>query len=164
MNEPLWPYAGPGHWNDPDMLEVGNPGLTEVQSRSHFSLWAMMAAPLIAGNDLVNMAPEIRNILLNKEVIAVNQDRLGAQGRRVWRDGEREIWVKALSGGRRAVLLFNRGDQPRQIAFDWEQLGYPAKLRAKMRDVWAGRDLPTRAGSYSATVAPHAVQMMVLQP
>ena len=164
MNEPLWPYAGPGHWNDPDMLEVGNGGLSDAQYRSHFSLWAMMAAPLIAGNDLADMDAETRAILLNKEVIAVNQDRLGVQGRRVWKEGDREVWVKPLSGGRRAVLLFNRGKQPVEIGFDWEKLGYPAKLKARMRDLWAHNDLASRAGSYSATVQPHAVHMVLVQP
>ena len=164
MNEPLWPYAGPGHWNDPDMLEVGNGGLSDAEYRSHFSLWAMMAAPLIAGNDLANMDAQTRAILLNKEVIAVNQDRLGVQGRRVWKEGDREVWVKPLSGGRRAVLLFNRGKQPAEIGFDWEKLGYPAKLKARMRDLWALKELAPRAGSYSATVQPHAVQMVLVQP
>ena len=164
MNEPLWPYAGPGHWNDPDMLEVGNGGLTDAQYRSHFSLWAMMAAPLIAGNDISNMDEATRKILLNKEVIAVNQDRLGVQGRRVWKEGDREVWVKLLSGGRRAVMLFNRGKAPASIGFEWEQLGYPAKLKAKMRDVWAHKDLPVRTARYSAEVQPHAVHMVVLEP
>jgi alpha-galactosidase len=164
MNEPLWPHAGPGHWNDPDMLEVGNPGLTQTQSRSHFSLWAMMAAPLIAGNDVANMTAEIREILLNKEVIAIDQDRLGVQGRRVWRDGDREVWVKPLAGGGRAVLLFNRGADAADIAFSWEQLGYPAHLKAKLRDVWAHRDLPRRSGTYRATVEPYGVVMLRVEP
>lgn len=164
MNEPLWPYAGPGHWNDPDMLEVGNGGLTDAEYRSHFSLWAMMAAPLIAGNDIANMDSATKAILLNREVIAVDQDRLGIQGRRVWKDGDREVWVKTLSQGRRAVLLFNRGQQPAEIGYDWEQLGYPAKLKARVRDLWAHRDAGTRSGSHSAIVQPHDVQMFVLQP
>jgi alpha-galactosidase len=146
------------------MLEVGNGGLTDAQYRSHFSLWAMMAAPLIAGNDISNMDEATRKILLNKEVIAVNQDRLGVQGRRVWKEGDREVWVKPLSGGRRAVMLFNRGAAPTTIGFQWEQLGYPAKLKAKMRDVWAHKDLPTRATRYVAEVQPHAVHMVVLEP
>lgn len=86
-NEPLYSRAGPGHWNDPDMLEVGNGGLTTTENRTHFSLWAIMAAPLIAGNDLRNMPPDVKEILTNKEVIAVDQDALGRQGRRVWKDG-----------------------------------------------------------------------------
>lgn len=164
MNEPLWPHAGPGHWNDPDMLEVGNPGLDAVQSRSHFSLWAMMAAPLIAGHDVAKMTPEIRNILLNEEVIAVDQDRLGVQGHRVWRDGDREVWVKPLADGGRAALLFNRGAAPAEIAVTWEQLGYPAHLTARLRDLWAHRDLAPRSGSYRATVEAHGVVMLRVQP
>jgi len=164
QNEPLWPHAGPGHWNDPDMLEVGNGGMTTTEYRSHFSLWAMMAAPLIAGNDIANMDEATKAILLNKEVIAVDQDRLGVQGRRVWKQGDHEVWVKPLAGGDRAVLLFNRGSTPAQITASWEQLGYPAKLKAKLRDLWAHRDLGTRAGSYSATVEPHGVVMVRVQP
>jgi alpha-galactosidase len=162
MNEPLWPYAGPGHWNDPDMLEVGNGGLTATQYRSHFSLWAMMAAPLIAGNDIANMDEATRDILLNKEVIAVDQDALGIQGRRVWKDGDKEVWVKPLSGGRRAVLLFNRGTAPVEIGFSWEQLGWPGHVRAKIRDLWAHKDLKPATGRHRATVEPHGVVMLTL--
>ena len=164
MNEPLWPHAGPGHWNDPDMLEVGNGGLTDAEYRSHFSLWAMMAAPLIAGNDVTAMDAATREILLNREVIAVDQDRLGVQGRRVWQDRGREVWVKPLAGGARAVLLLNRGEQPIEFAATWEQLGLPARLGAKVRDLWAHRDLGTRRGTLSATVAPHGVAMFRVQP
>src|SRR5207249_6399831 len=102
-------YAGPGHWNDPDMLEVGNGGMSTTEYRSHFSLWATLAAPLIAGNDLRNMRPEIHDILTNKEVIAVDQDPLGREGRRVWKNGDLEIWAKQLRDGSRAVVLLNRG-------------------------------------------------------
>ncbi|HEV2867224.1 MAG TPA: alpha-galactosidase, partial [Allosphingosinicella sp.] len=111
-NEPLWPFASPGHWNDPDMLEVGNGGMSESEYRAHFSLWAIMAAPLIAGNDVANMDAATRAILLNREVIAVDQDPLGVQGRRVRDDGEQELWVKPLAGGARAVLFLNRGTAP----------------------------------------------------
>jgi alpha-galactosidase len=98
-NEPLWPFAGPGHWNDADMLEVGNGGMTPVEYRSHFSLWAMMASPLMAGNDIAHMDDATKLILLNKEVIAIDQDKLGVQGHRVVKDGDKEVWVKPLSGG-----------------------------------------------------------------
>lgn len=103
-------------------------------------------------------------ILINREVIAVDQDELGVQGRRVWRDGDREVWVKPLSGGGRAVLLFNRGEQRTDIAFNWDQLNYPRELRANVRDLWAHRDLGRRAGSMSATVEPHGVAMFRIQP
>ncbi|HXG81290.1 MAG TPA: glycoside hydrolase family 27 protein [Sphingomicrobium sp.] len=164
MNEPLWPYAGPGHWNDPDMLEVGNGGMTATEYRSHFSLWAIMAAPLIAGNDIAAMDETTRSILTNKEVIAVDQDPLGVQGRRVWKDGDREVWVKPLAGGGRAVLLFNRGDAPAEIGFDWSQLNYPSKLQAEVRDLWQHRGLGRRSGSFIATVEPHGVVMLKVQP
>ena len=124
----------------------------------------MMAAPLIAGNDIANMDETTRSILLNKEVIAVDQDRLGIQGRRVSKTGDQEVWVKPLSGGARAVLLFNRGKDPVDFGFTWDQLEYPAKLRARVRDLWAHRDVGTRAGFFTATVVPHGVVMLKVQP
>jgi alpha-galactosidase len=163
-NEPLWQYAGPGHWNDPDMLEVGNGGMSATEYRSHFSLWAMMAAPLMAGNDIAHMDESTRSILLNKEVIAVDQDKLGVQGRRVSKTGDQEVWVKPLSGGARAVLLFNRGKSPADVDVTWEQLGFPAKQRAKVRDLWAHRDVGKRSRSFTATVEPHGVVMLTVQP
>jgi alpha-galactosidase len=164
LNEPLWPFAGPGHWNDADMLEVGNGGMTSTEYRSHFSLWAMMASPLMAGNDVANMDEATRAILLNREVIAVDQDLLGQQGRRVWKDGDREVWVKPLAGGARALLLFNRGDKPAPIRATAEQVGYPPTLRAKVRDLWAHRDLKRWSGSFEAAVEPHGVVMLRLEP
>ncbi|MEI5689006.1 glycoside hydrolase family 27 protein [Sphingomonas kyungheensis] len=163
MNEPLWPYAGPGHWNDPDMLEVGNGGMTDTEYRSHFSLWAIMAAPLIAGNDIVGMTNATRAILLNTDVIAVDQDRLGIQGHRVWKDGDREIWSKPLSDGGRALLLFNRGDTPAAIAADWTMLGLPRQVRMEVRDLWAHKSLGKRSGRFEASVAPHGVVMVRLK-
>jgi alpha-galactosidase len=159
LNEPLWPFAGPGHWNDPDMLEVGNGGMTPVEYRSHFSLWAMMAAPLIAGNDIAHMDDTTKSILENKEVIAVDQDPLGVQGHRVWKDGDREVWVKPLAGGAKAVLLFNRGEAPAAITATTDQLGWPAGIRAKVRDLWAHKDAGRWTNAISATVVPHGVAM-----
>jgi len=164
MNEPLWPYAGPGHWNDPDMLEVGNGGLTDTEYRAHFSLWAMMAAPLIAGNDVATMNQATRDILLNREVIAVDQDRLGQQGHRVARDGTREVWVKQMADGGRTLLLWNRGETPARITADWTSLGLPANVRLKARDLWAHKDLGRMSRRYSAEVAPHGVAMVRLNP
>ncbi|WP_454759861.1 alpha-galactosidase [Caulobacter segnis] len=164
LNEPLYPFAGPGHWNDPDMLEVGNGGLTTTEYRSHFSLWALMAAPLIAGNDVANMDKDTRDILLNKEVIAVNQDRLGAQGRRVRDDGDLEVWSKPLADGSRAVILFNRGEAAKPIAVDWTELGYPATLKAQVRDLWAGKDLGAMKGRFVATAPSHGVVMVRITP
>ena len=163
LNEPLWPFAGPGPWNDPDMLEVGNGGMTPDEYRSHFSLWAMMAAPLIAGNDIAQMDETTRSILENKEVIAVDQDPLGIQGHRVWKDGDREVWVKPLSGGEKAVLLFNRGEAPASITATSDQLGWPAGVRARVRDLWAHQHSGRWNGSISATVAPHGVAMFRIE-
>jgi alpha-galactosidase len=163
-NEPLWPFAGRGHWNDADMLEVGNGGMTNAEYRAHFSLWAMMAAPLIAGNDPANMDEVTRAILTNGDVIAVDQDRLGVQGRRVWRDAGRELWVKPLAGGARALLFLNRGAAPAAFEANWEQLGWPERLRVRVRDLWLHRDLPAARGRIGATVNPHDVVMLRLQP
>ena len=164
MSEPLWQHAGPGHWNDPDMLEVGNGGMTTAEYRSHFSLWAMMAAPLMAGNDVANMDEATRSILLNKEVIAIDQDKMGVQGRRVAKEGDREIWVKPLADGGRALLLFNRGEQPERIRATAEHLGVPAGFRGKVRDLWAHKDVGRWSGTIGATVEPHGVAMYRIQP
>jgi alpha-galactosidase len=157
-------YAGPGHWNDPDMLEVGNGGMTTTEYRAHFSLWAMLAAPLIAGNDLRNMTPETHDILTNKEVIAVDQDPLGREGRRVWKDGDLEVWSKEMQDGSRAVALLNRGPSLRDITVKWEQIGYPAHLSAAVRDLWAHKDLGKFTGKFSAPVGSHALVMLRVSP
>jgi alpha-galactosidase len=165
LNEPLWPYATPGHWNDPDMLEVGNGGMTQEEYKSHFSLWAMMAAPLIAGNDIPHMTPEIRSILLNKEIIALDQDPLGHQGHRVHKDGDLEVWARELAGGNRAVLLLNRGAAPADISFDWAELGYPAMLTATVHDMWKGADITKTSGAYTARQIPsHGVVVLSIKP
>jgi alpha-galactosidase len=157
-------YAGPGHWNDPDMLEVGNGGMTIAEYRSHFSFWCLLASPLFAGNDLRSMTAEIKEILTNKEVIAVNQDALGMQGRRVKKVGDSEIWAKQLKGGSRAVLLFNRSGADTDISVSWEDLGYPAHLSASVRDLWQKKDLMKSVGSFSAKVASHGVVMIKVTP
>ena len=157
-------YAGPGHWNDPDMLEVGNGGMTVTEYRAHFSLWAMLAAPLIAGNDLRDMKPEIRDILTQKEVIAVDQDGAGKEGRRVWKDGNLEVWSKPLQDGSRAVVLFNRGTEDKKISVEWQDLGYPSHLSAKVRDLWQSKDLGDYKGTFSASVGPHSVVMVTIRP
>ena len=163
-NEPLYSAAGPGHWNDPDMLEVGNGGMTTTEYRTHFSLWAIMAAPLIAGNDVRSMTPEIHDILTNKEVIAIDQDPLGRQGRRVWKDGDLEVWGRQLKDGDRAVILLNRGSAEKEITVNWEQVGYPAHLSAGVRDLWARKELGRFTGKFSATVASHGVVMVTVRP
>jgi alpha-galactosidase len=164
LNEPLWPFAGPGHWNDPDMLEVGNGGMTDAEYRSHFSLWALMAAPLMAGNDIAAMTPATRDILLNREVIAIDQDPAGIQGHRVRDDGDREVWVKPLADGGRAVVLFNRGEAPATIEARWPELGYPTGYRAAVRDLWGHRDLAPSRDRVAATVPAHGVVMLRVGP
>ena len=164
LQDGLESYAGPGHWNDPDMLEVGNGGMTITEYRSHFSLWAILAAPLMAGNDLRSMTPEVKEILTNREVIAVDQDPLGAQGRRVKRDGDREVWSKQLADGGRAVVLFNRGAKTEQISVTWTEIGYPSHLSASVRDLWAAKDLGKLTDKFSAEVPSHGVVMVTIKP
>jgi alpha-galactosidase len=155
--EPLHHYAGPGHWNDPDMLEVGNGGMSETEYRSHFSLWAELAAPLIAGNDIANMPPAIKAILTNKEVIAIDQDPAGIQGHRVLKGDGWEIWSKTLADGGQAILLLNRGDKSRNVAAKWSELGLYSSPKS-VRDLWKGKDLPA-GEEVSATLESHAVAM-----
>jgi alpha-galactosidase len=164
LQDGLQSYAGPGHWNDPDMLEVGNGGMTTDEYRAHFSLWAILAAPLLAGNDLRDMKPEIRDILTNQEVIAVNQDPLGRQGRRVRKDGDLEVWAKQMRDGSRSVVLLNRDVSEKEITVSWEDIGYPSHLSASVRDLWRAKDLGQRKEKFSASVAPHSVVMVHVAP
>lgn len=151
-------YAGPGHWNDPDMLEVGNGGMTEDEYRTHMTLWAILAAPLLAGNDLSEMTPETLALLTNKEVIAVDQDRLGREGDRVWAEGPSEIWAKPLSGGAKAVGLFNRAETARPISLRLSTVGFGNG--AKLRDLWAGKDVEATNGVYTVVVPAHGAVML----
>ena len=156
--------AGPGAWNDPDMLEVGNGGMTDDEYRAHFSLWALMAAPLMAGNDVRAMSGETRAILLNAEVIAVDQDSLGVQGMLVAENApELQVWAKQLADGSRAVVLLNRSGLPSAMTATWWRIGVPAG-RARVRDLWAHADRGTFTGKYSATVPPHGVVMVRVTP
>lgn len=157
-------YAGPGHWNDPDMLEVGNGGMTTTEYRAHFSLWAMLSAPLMAGNDIRSMSAETAEILKNKEVIAVDQDPMGLQARRVRRETDTEVWAKQLNDGGRAVVLLNRGASEKQISVNWRDIGYPDQLSASVRDLWARKNLGTLSGSFSANVPSHGVVMVTIKP
>jgi alpha-galactosidase len=162
--DPIYSYAGPGHWNDPDMLEVGNGGMTKEEYRAHFSLWAELAAPLLAGNDIANMSASTREILLNKDVIAIDQDTMGIQGHRVKKTGDLEVWSKQLADGGRAVVLLNRGKATAKISASWSDIGYPDALKADVRDLWAAKDLGTVSGSYSADVPSHGVVMLRIKP
>ncbi len=157
-------YASPGHWNDPDMLEVGNTGLSLSESRAHFSLWCILAAPLIAGNDLIHVKPEITEILTNREVIAVDQDSLGKQGTRVKDLGQQEVWAKELKDGGRAVVLFNRDSAEATIRVTWNDLNFTPSMKAQVRDLWKHEDLGIFTGSFAANVAPHDVAMLRITP
>jgi len=151
----LAPYAGPGHWNDPDMLEVGNGGMTQDEYRTHMALWSILAAPLLAGNDLSKMTPETIALLTNRDVIAVDQDKAGKQGERVWAEGVIEIWAKPLADGSKAVGIFNRGAKEATTHLDLATLGF--SKGAKARDLWQGKDLGTLSENYAASVPSHGV-------
>ena len=145
-------YAGPdgpngGHWNDPDMLEVGNGKLTLAENRAHFSLWAMLASPLLAGNDLPHMKPEIRAILTNRDVIALDQDPLGKQASRVYSEGEVDVWKKQLSGGAVAIAVLNAGSNrysSHPFHLDLRKLGLKGTQKGK--DLWTGKDVELKDG------------------
>lgn len=160
VQKPLAAFAGPRHWNDPDMLQVGHPGLTVEESRAQMSLWAILAAPLIATNDLRSMPPEIQSILMNREVIAVDQDAAGTEGTLVRKDGDAEIWARPLSDGSRAVVLFNRSTEPRKIRVEWSDVEQGHDRRFAVRDLWQHRDLGIVEKGYSARVPAHGVVMI----
>jgi alpha-galactosidase len=151
-------YAGPGHWNDPDMLEIGNGGMSDIEYRTHMSLWAILAAPMLAGNDLREMSPDTLAILLNKEVIAVNQDKLGRQGARVSKQGDLEVWSRPLADGGYAVGLFNRGAAEAKVTAQWSDIGITGAHA--VRDLWAHADRGAVSGAFSASVPAHGVVMV----
>ncbi|MEO8622306.1 MAG: glycoside hydrolase family 27 protein [bacterium] len=171
--KPLRKLAGPGHWNDPDMLEVGN-GMTATEDRAHFTMWAMLAAPLIAGNDLRSMSEETKAILSNHEVIAVDQDSLGVQGyaHKAMLDGI-EIWFKPLTGGDWAVAFLNRGNAVQAVSFDWskESVGDDLSHRNanfdrttyRVRDLWRARDAGTTAQPLAITIPAHGAEFFRLR-
>ena len=156
----LVPFAGPGHWNDPDMLEVGNGRLTAEEYRAHMALWAIFAAPLLAGNDVRSMTPEVRSILLNREVIAVDQDPLGKQGTRVLQTGPGEIWTKPMQDGSTVIGLFNRDSKSGVLNFAWQQVGLVTAPK-RMRDLWRQEDVLSKAGDrVSMRVPRHGVILL----
>jgi alpha-galactosidase len=156
--------AGPGAWNDPDMLEVGNGGMTGDEYRAHLSLWAIMAAPLIAGNDVRTMSAATRDILANRDVIAVDQDSLGLQGVLVAEGPpELQVWMKPLADGARAVALFNRSAAPAKITVRFERVGLQADS-VTVRDLWAHVDRGAYRREYSDAVPAHGVVLLRLAP
>jgi alpha-galactosidase len=164
-------YASPGHWNDPDMLEVGN-GMTENEDRAHFSMWCMLAAPLIAGNDLRHMSPETLKILTNRDAIAVDQDKLGIEGFRYSADGVLEVWFKPLADGDWAMCVLNRSTRPQKVFFDWkeEKVSDGLSNRAatfdsiayRVRDLWTKKDLGTTEEPLNAELPGYDVLMLRL--
>jgi alpha-galactosidase len=156
---PLAPYARPGHWNDPDMLEIGNGRMTDTEYRTHMSLWAMLAAPLIAGNDVRNMSAPIRDILMNREVLAVDQDPAGRQGKRAWQSGQQEVWSRDLADGDKAVAVFNRAPQGAKVTFRWAEIGIP-KAPSRIRDLWQHTEQTGSGAEYAAEVPGHGVVML----
>jgi alpha-galactosidase len=155
-------YAGPSHWNDPDMLEIGNGGLTPDEARTQLSLWSLLAAPLLAGNDLSKMDSDSLDILNNREVLRIDQDPAGRQANRVWTEGPLEIWARDLADGSVAVGLFNRNQGPVEMPLDVKLLGLQRATR--VRDVWQHKDLAPIQGSRNFLVTPHGVALLVIHP
>jgi alpha-galactosidase len=172
MQDGLRKYAGPGHWNDPDMLEVGNGNLTAAENRSHFSMWSMIAAPLIAGNDLRKMTKETLEILTNQEVIAIDQDSLGIQGFRQEKIDSLEIWYKPLKGGDWALCFLNRGSKAVTIEYDWQKKiitddVFNLELRFDqnpytVHDLWLKKNIGQTNKVLKATILSHDVLMLRL--
>jgi alpha-galactosidase len=159
QNLPLAAHAGPGRWNDPDMLEVGNGGMTDTEYRSHFSLWSIMAAPLLIGSDLRHASEATYEILGNKEVVAVDQDPLGKQGTVVSSEGGRWVVAKQMRDGSRAVALFNESGTAQRISTTAAAVGLPAADAYTLRDLWQHRSYNT-AGTIAATVPAHGTVLV----
>jgi len=168
LNNKWASYAGPGGWNDPDMLEVGNGGMTYEEYRGHFSIWALMKAPLLIGCDVRNMTAETFEILSNKEVIAVNQDPLGVQGRKIQANGEddcQQVWSGPLTGDRMVVALWNRCSKPATITASWDMIGLESTVSVSVRDLWQHKDITDNASvSFEAQVEAHDCHMYILTP
>jgi alpha-galactosidase len=153
-------YGGPGHWNDPDMLEIGNGKMTEDEYKTHMSLWVLLASPLLAGNDLSKMTDTDKSLLMNKDAIAIDQDALGKQGDRLYESGDLDVWTKPLSGGRVAVGLFNRSWSTRDVSVDLAAIGF--KSGGGVRDVWKLKDLGHRSGVFTDTLPKHGATLLIV--
>lgn len=171
MEADLRSYAGPDHWNDPDMLEVGNGGMTQSEDRAHFSMWCMLAAPLIAGNDLRNMSKETLEILTNQDAIAIDQDKLGIQGLRLAKKDSLETWVKPLENGDWALCFLNRSDAAQSINFDWStpvvddlsnRTLNAAEATYKLFNIWTKNNEGDTKNPLKAEVPAHDVLMLRL--
>ncbi|KAJ7299486.1 hypothetical protein O6H91_Y223000 [Diphasiastrum complanatum] len=168
LNNQWAAYAGPGGWNDPDMLEVGNGGMTLEEYRSHFSVWSLMKAPLLIGCDVRNVSKKYIDILTNVEVISVNQDSLGVQGKKVSQQGVSgclEVWASPLCEGRRTVLLWNRCNITDSIIVRWADVGLQPSTVVTVRDIWQHENLPeTFTQSLEVEVRQHSSKMYILTP
>ncbi len=153
-------YAGPGHWNDPDMLEVGNGHMKYNEYIAHFSFWCLLASPLMAGNDLSNMNDSIKNILLNTDAIAINQDKAGIQGKKVYDESDFEIWAKPLQNGDVAIILFNRNEKKMNFPALWEAAGIKGNL--KVYDVWEHKNIGTTQQFKNFSIDGHSVMFFRL--
>ncbi|MFI9011427.1 glycoside hydrolase family 27 protein [Actinosynnema sp. NPDC053489] len=149
-------HSGPNGWNDPDMLEVGNGGMAEHEDRAHFTMWALLNAPLIAGNDLRVMSPGTKAILLDRDLIAVDQDWGGKQGYRLRDDGEQEVWTKPMSDGSAVVVLFNRGLSDREMGITVDAVGLPSAAEYRVFDLWT-KQPSTTTDELRARVPAHSV-------
>lgn len=163
QNNGIGQYAGPGHWNDPDMLEVGNAGLTLAESRAHFSLWCILAAPLMAGNDVRRMSPEILAILTDREAIAIDQDPLGKEGWRFRAEAGREIWVRELAGGDWALALLNTGDEAAELEVDFQPMWFLGGT-CSVRDIWDKKNVGTTEQPFRKRLESHDVAFLRLTP
>ena len=160
-NEKLSAFAGPGHWNDPDMMIAGMPGMSETQDRTFFSFWCLMAAPLIAGNDLRSMSEATKKTLTNLEAIAINQDPLGIQGKVIWADGTISLWGgKPLFDGSQAILVFNQGRHEAKKQIEWPEIGLDAAASCYVRNVWTQETSGPLTGGVTVSVAPDGVAML----
>lgn len=165
----LYPYASPGAWNDPDMMEVGN-GQTETQDKTHFSIWCMMAAPLMAGNDLTKMSDTTIRILTNKDAIAIDQDKMGWQGFRYSNVDSLQVWFKPLENDEWAVCFVNRGNKTKDVNFDWkkENVVYSVNQKAlnagkveyELYDVWEKKSRGATKKKFSVKLEKHSSVMM----
>ncbi len=163
LNAPLAQYAGPGAWNDPDMLEVGNGDLSFDENVAHFSMWCMMAAPLIAGNDLRTMDETTLSILSKKEMIAIDQDPLGIQGFRIYENPFFEIWLKPLQDGSKAVCFFNRGTNNVEYKINWKEL-LALTNDYQVLNVWEDKIHPSAMQDLNIKLNPNSVEVFRLDP
>ncbi|XP_030551033.1 alpha-galactosidase 1-like [Rhodamnia argentea] len=165
LNEPYAELARPGGWNDPDMLEIGNGGMMKHEYVVHFSIWAISKAPLLLGCDIRNLDKDTAEIISNKEVIAVNQDSLGIQAKKVRSEGDQEVWAGPLTGYRVAVLLVNRGTYRYTVIAHWDDIGLPLDTVVEARDIWEHKTLKnTFVRNITATVDAHSCKMYILKP